>query len=418
MFALVDGNNFYVSCERVFDPKLDGVPVIVLSNNDGCVVARSQEAKALGIAMAAPAFQLQDLVRRHQVRVFSSNYPLYADMSQRVISVLAGYAPCEVYSIDESFLDLTGVERSRRISLGHDMRNQVRRWTGIPTCAGIGPSKTLAKLANHVAKKRPECAGVCDLSDRALRDHVMPTIDVSEVWGIGSKSARKLQAIGVKTVADLARLPPRRARELLTVVGERIVHELNGVACIGLEQSPPPKQATAVTRSFGVPATDCATIEEAVAAFATRAAEKLREAGQAAGILQVFFHTSPFNGDPWCSRAGTHHFPEASCDTLAFVAAATRMARKLFRPGYRFTKAGVMALDLTAAALAPADLFTAADKARSERLMTVLDSINTRMGRNTLQTAAAGIRKPWQQRRERLSPCYTTRIEDVPVVRL
>lgn len=418
MFALVDGNNFYVSCERVFDPKLEGVPVVVLSNNDGCVVARSAEAKALGIPMGAPYFQLRGLIERNGVRVYSSNYPLYSDMSQRVVSVLAGYAPCEVYSIDESFLDLRGIERTRRIPLGHEIRNKVRRWTGIPTCAGIGPTKTLAKLANHVAKKRPECAGVCDLSDAALRAHVMPAIDVGEVWGIGAKSAAKLKAAGISTVAELAGMPARQARDLLTVTGERIVHELNGIPCIALDLSPAPKQATAVTRSFGQPVTGSAAMEEAVASFATRAAEKLRAEGQAAAVLQVFMHTNPFNGDPWCSRSGVHHFPEASNDTLAMVAAATRLARRLFRPGHRFTKAGVMALELVTAAEAPRDLFTAGDRIRSEKLMAAIDAINGRMGRNTIQSAAAGIQKPWQQRRQRLSPCYTTRLEDLPVVRL
>lgn len=418
MFALVDGNNFYVSCERVFNPKLEGVPVVVLSNNDGCVVARSAEAKALGIPMGAPYFQLKQLVKDHGIRTFSSNYPLYADMSQRVVTVLNGFAPCEVYSIDESFLDLQGVPPTSRIQLGHDIRQKVRRWTGIPTCVGIGPTKTLAKFANHIAKKRPECAGVCDLSDPALRRHVMPTIEAAEIWGVGPKSAKKLAEVGVRTVADLAGMPPRLARQLLTVTGERIVHELNGTMCIPLDLSPPPKQATAVTRSFGQPVTTVAAMEEAVAAYATRAAEKLRQEGMAATALQVFMHTNPFNGDPWLSRSGLHSFPEPSSDTLEIVSAATRMARRLFRPGYRFSKAGIMALDLVAVAEVPRDLFMQTDRERSSRLMEAMDAINARMGRNTIHTAAAGIRRSWQQQRNRLSPCYTTKLDDLPMANL
>lgn len=417
MFALVDCNNFYVSCERVFDPRLEGVPALVLSNNDGCVVARSAEVKALGIQMGAPYFKIRDLVEQHKIRVFSSNYALYADMSRRVVAVLTQFAPCEVYSIDESFLDLSGIDRSRCIQLGHDIRHKVRRWTGIPTCTGIAPTKTLAKLANHVAKKRPECAGVCDLSDHALRRHVMPQIDVGEVWGIGGKSAARLKAIGVQTVADLANLAPRRARELLTVTGERIVHELNGVACISLELVPPAKQATAVTRSFGTPVTTLSGMTEAVASYASRLSEKLRKEGQAAGLLQLFMHTNPFNGDPWCQRSGVHNFPVPRNDLTSFVTAAAGLAERLFRPGYRYTKAGVMAFDLVRAEDAPQDLFTVTDSVRSQRLMAAVDAINGRMGRGAIQSAAAGLRPKWAIKREWLSPAYTSRIEEVPIAR-
>jgi DNA polymerase V len=415
MFALVDGNNFYVSCERVFNPRLEGVPVLVLSNNDGCVVARSAEVKALGVQMGAPFFKIRDLIERHRVRVFSSNYALYADMSRRVVAVLTQFAPIEVYSIDESFLDLTGIERNRRIQLGHDIRHKVRRWTGIPTCVGVGPTKTLAKLANHVAKKRPECAGVCDLSDHVLRRHVLPQIDVGEVWGIGGKSAARLKAIGVATVADLAQMAPRRARELLTVTGERIVHELNGVACIDLELVPPAKQATAVTRSFGTPVTTLPAMREAVTSYASRLSEKLRKNGQVAGLLQVFMHTNPFNGDPWLQRSGTHTFPVPRNDMTSFVTAAAALAERLFRPGHRYTKAGAMAFDLLPAEEAPQDLFTVADSGRSERLMAAVDAINGRMGRGAIQSAAAGLRPKWAIKREWLSPGYTSRIEDVPI---
>ena len=428
MFALVDGNNFYVSCERVFAPHLEGWPVVVLSNNDGCFVSRSAEAKALGIPMGAPLFEWQKLIERERVAVFSSNYRLYADMSARVAEVLAQFAPLEIYSIDESFLDLAGIEPAERLQLGHEMRRRVWRWTGIPTCVGIGPTKTLAKLANHAAKKRPECAGVCDLSDKALRQHVMAGVQVGEVWGIGAKSAAKLQALGVKTVAQLAALDPRQARSLLTVVGERIVHELNGRPCLQIEELTPARQATAVTRSFAAPVIGLDALCEAMASFATRAAEKLREQNQQAGQLQVFFHSSPFRAregkEPWFSRAASYTFATPTSDTLQLVSAAVQVARRGFQPGCRLTKAGVMALDLVPAGSGMRDLFEESAATRP-RLMATIDAINKRQGRDAIRTAAAGIQKAgtnrfgaeWRMRQARLSPYYTTRLSDILTVK-
>jgi DNA polymerase V len=433
-FALVDCNAFYVSCERVFDGSLRNRPVIVLSNNDGCAIARSDEAKALGIKMGDPYFKLRDIIRQHDIRVLSSNYPLYADLSRRVVAALRGLAPeLEVYSIDEVFVQMTGLDRVERIKLGHDMRARVLRWTGIPTCVGIGPTKTLAKAANRAAKRLPECAGVCDLGDHALRAHILAKTDVADIWGIGPRLSARLKAIGIPTAADLARMDPANARQMMTVTGERIVRELNGIACLELEDAPPARQATAVTRSFGKPVTSLADMEAAVASYATRAAEKLREHGQAAGMLQVFFHTSPWAEDrsAACSRSGTHSFPQASSDTLAIVAAATTLVRKLFRPGCRFTKAGVMMLDLQDVGGGMGDLFTAESTERRARLMAAMDGVNARLGRGTLRPALttrlgrpAPARHPsssqasWQQNQVMLSPCYTTRIEDLPVVKV
>ena len=428
MFALVDGNNFYVSCERVFAPHLEGRPVVVLSNNDGCFVSRSVEAKALGIPMGAPLFEWRELIQRERVTMFSSNYRLYADMSARVVEVLAQFAPLEIYSIDESFLDLTGVEPAERLQRGHEMRRRVRQWTGIPTCVGIAPTKTLAKLANHAAKKRPECAGVCDLSDQALRRHVMAGVEVGEVWGIGRQSAAKLQALGIRTVAQLAAMDPRLARSLLTVTGERIVHELNGKPCLQIEELKPARQATAVTRSFATPVTELDALCEAVASFATRAAEKLREHDQEAGLLQVFFHSSPFRAkegrEAWFSRAGNYSFPVPTNDTIKFVAAAVGMARRLYRPGHRLTKAGVMALDLVPVGAGMGDLFESLAASRPG-LMAAIDAINAKQGRNAIGTAAAGLHRRqaavpsagWRMRQAKLSPCYTTRLSDILTVR-
>ncbi|MBP6818365.1 MAG: Y-family DNA polymerase [Ferrovibrio sp.] len=419
MYALVDGNNFYVSCERVFDPRLEGRPVLVLSNNDGCVVARSAESKALGIPMGEPLFKLRALVERHDIQVLSSNYPLYADMSSRVVSVLQGFTPrLEVYSIDESFLEVTGQTIPERLAWAHQARGQVRRWTGIPTCVGIGPSKTLAKLANHVAKKRPEAAGCCDLSDEALRRHVMAGIAVSEVWGVGPRITARLQALGITTVAELAAQPPARIRQAFGVVLERTVRELNGLPCIPLDDAPSPKQSIAVTRSFGTPVTARAEMLEALAAHATRLGEKLRHEGMAAGLLQVFFHTSPHGPARVVSRAGNVRFGPPTQDTLRLVSGAQRMAEKLWIDGQRFTKAGVLALDLVAAEAVPGDLFLVETAERSGRLMAAVDRINATYGRHTIFPAAAGIRRDWQHKRDRLSPAYTTRVEDLPVARI
>lgn len=437
MFALVDGNNFYVSCERVFQPRLEGRPVIVLSNNDGCVVARSAEAKALGIPMGAPVFECRAAIARHGIETFSSNYRLYADMSARVVEVLAQFSPdLEVYSIDESFLDLSAVPPAGCIAAGHAMRQRVRRWTGIPTCVGIGPTKTLAKLANHAAKRRPECAGVCDLSDPALRRPVMEGVDVAEVWGIGGRSAAKLGALGIRSAAQLAAMDPRQARALLTVAGERIVHELNGRSCILLEEAAPARQATAVTRSFAAPVTDRDALCQALSSFATRAAEKLRGQGQQCGLLQVFFHSSPFRAregkERWFSRSATHRFPEPTHDTLAMVAAATAIARRLWQPGCRLTKAGVMALDLCMAGEGQRDLFaggdgTGGDSSRRPALLAAIDAINAHHGRNAIRPAAAGGLTArtaagvqgarWQMRQQRLTPSYTTRLSDIVTVK-
>uniref|UniRef100_UPI00186A0691 Y-family DNA polymerase n=1 Tax=Aureimonas psammosilenae TaxID=2495496 RepID=UPI00186A0691 len=274
VLALIDGNSFYCSCERVFDPKLDRRPVIVLSNNDGCAVARTAEAKALGIRMGEPFFKIRDLCRDEGVAVFSSNYTLYGDMSARMNAIYRDWSPdVEVYSIDESFLDLTGFGRRDLDAYARDLRATVRQWTGIPTCVGLGPTKTLAKLANHVAKKNLDLGGVCDLTDERSRSAWLERVEVGDVWGVGSASEAKLVAIGIKTAAQLRDLDVRLARKMLTVVGERTVLELRGIPCLALEDVPPQRKGCAVTRSFGEPVTTLAGMLEAVAAYATRAGE-------------------------------------------------------------------------------------------------------------------------------------------------
>ncbi|GAK73124.1 UmuC protein [Agrobacterium rubi TR3 = NBRC 13261] len=416
-FALIDGNSFYCSCERVFDPSIEKRPVIVLSNNDGCAVARTAEAKALGIGMGEPFFKIRDLCRTNNVAVYSSNYTLYGDMSARLNAIYRQWSPdVEVYSIDESFLDLTDIRPADRQAFGRDLRSTVQRWTGIPTCVGIGPTKTLAKFANHVAKKNPELGGVCDLTDAATRQGWLDRIEVGEVWGVGAASERKLFGLGVETAGDLARIDARLARKLLSVVGERTVLELQGLSCLPLEDVPPQRKGCAVTRSFGTPVTDLAGMLEAVAAYATRAGEKLRRYGLEATHMAVFMHTSRFNEkDQPYSAQTTVHLPEASNDTFDLIRMAQSGARKIFRDGHRYAKAGIIMNDLVPARSQQRPLFDARDRDRSDRLMIALDAVNTKFGRGALIPASAGIKREWQTKFDRRSPRYTTNIKELPI---
>lgn len=416
-FALIDGNSFYCSCERVFDPKIATRPVIVLSNNDGCAVARTSEAKALGIGMGEPYFKIRDLCRDNDVAVYSSNYTLYGDMSARLNAIYRQWSPdVEVYSIDESFLDVTDVAVSDRITFGRDLRSTVQQWTGIPTCVGIGPTKTLAKFANHVAKKNFELGGVCDLTDASVRQSWLDRIEVGEVWGVGPASERKLFGLGIETAGNLSRLDARLARNLLSVVGERTVLELQGFSCIPLEDVPPQRKGCAVTRSFGTPVTELSGMLEAVAAYATRAGEKLRRHKLEATHLAVFMHTSRFNQkDAPYSAQTTVHLSEASADTFDLIRAAQRGATKIFRPGFRYAKAGIILNDLVSARSAPRPLFDARDVEQSDRLMTALDAVNAKFGRGALVPASAGIKRDWQAKFDRRSPRYTTNIKELPI---
>jgi DNA polymerase V len=419
-FALIDGNSFYCSCERVFDPKLRRRPVIVLSNNDGCAVARTAEAKALGIKMGAPMFSIRDLVKREGVVVFSSNYTLYGDMSRRMNTVYERFASdIEIYSIDESFLDLTPVAPEHREELGRDLRNTVSTWTGVPTCVGIGPTKTLAKLANKIAKTTPQLGGVCDLTSAGARREWLPLMPLEDVWGIGGASQTKLMAMGCRTVADVAALDPKLMRKSMTVVGERIIHELNGVPCISLESVAPTRKGCAVTRSFSGRVETLAMMQEAIAAHATRLGEKLRRHGLATDHVTVFFHTSPFDNGPSRSVSTTVDFPEASNDTLVLVRAAKWGARRIWKPGYRYAKAGLMTVDIVPLEGSQRALIGALDRDRSGRLMEALDACNQKHGRGVVFSAAAGIgrqQKAWVTKFDMRSPRYTTRLAEVPVV--
>ncbi|MBF0356616.1 MAG: Y-family DNA polymerase [Alphaproteobacteria bacterium] len=419
--ALVDGNNFFASCEKVFDPSLQGVPVIVLSNNDGCAVARSAEAKALGIPMGAPLFKIRDIVAAHGVRVFSGNFELYGDMSRRVTEVLSSFTPdLEVYSVDESFLAFPGMDHARLLELGQVIRKRVERWTGIPVGVGFGPTKTLAKLANYLAKKVTAFDGVASLMEAEVRQAVLAQIPVGEVWGVGRALAPRLEAMGIRSAYDLAALDPRRARRAFTVVGERLVRELNGLSCLGLDDVPPARQSAVVSRSFGRAVTSRAELEEALAAFAHRAAEKIRAEGLAACYVQAYAHTNRF-AEPESRYAGCAGATliEPTADGGLLIGEVKALLERFWRPGPGFAKAGVMLAGLVPEASAMGSLFgrSAPERDKAKRLMAAMDALNARMGRDTIKPLAAGLGKPWQGKSAHRSKAWTTRWEELPVVR-
>ncbi len=415
--ALVDGNNFFVSCERVFNPQLAGRPVVVLSNNDGCVVARSNEVKALGVKMGTPWFQLRDLARQQGIAALSSNYELYADMSNRMMAVLGEYSPDqEIYSIDECFLGLAGFAHRDLVEYGLTIRRQVGRWIGIPVCVGIGATKTLAKLANHCAKKGlAGREGICDFSRMAgdeLRQ-LFSRIAVGEIWGVGPRLSRQLADLGITNVEALRSADAVTLRSRFSVTLERTIRELNGISCIALEEAAPNKQQIISSRSFGCYVYDLPSLREAVASYIAIAAEKLRSQGSLAGMVQVYVRTNPHKENvPQYQRGLTLPLPEPSNDTLRLTQAALAVLDRLYRPGYAYQKAGVALLHLSAAARAQASLLAISPD--NSRLMETMDRINAIWGRGTLRSAAEGIDKRWRMKRERISPGYTTRWDQLP----
>lgn len=416
--ALIDVNNFYVSCERVFNPKLEDKPVVVLSNNDGCAVARSNEAKALGVRMGQPWFQFKDLARKHGIIAYSSNYALYADMSNRVMSILSMFSPDqEIYSIDECFLELTGFRRFNLIDYGQQIRQRIKQWTGLPVCVGIGSTKTLAKLANHMAKKIPGFKGVCNLNDlsRLQQDDWFSRIGVSETWGVGRRLAPKLHDMGIKTVLDLKRSDPACMRAYFSVVMEKTIREINGTSCIELEEIQLAKKQILSSRSFGIPVSDLASLEESVSLYISRAAEKLRRQQSYAGIVYVYIRTSPFNPRKKCYANGMAIPLSAhSDDTLLLTKAALWGLRRIYRQGYSYQKAGVALVDLAPRQYRQTSLFgTYLTDTRSGNLMRIIDQINARMGRGTLKLASEGFRQSWKMKQGNKSPSYTTNWEEL-----
>lgn len=421
MYALADCNNFYVSCERVFQPRLADRPVLVLSNNDGCVIARSNEVKALGIAMGTPFFQLQDLIRQHRIAVRSSNYTLYGDMSQRVLRTLESLAPeVENYSIDESFLHLEGLSVPE-IEYARQIRATVWQHTGIPVSIGMAPTKTLAKVANKLAKRMPECGGVWALPDLATQTEALRQLPVGDVWGIGPRYATMLVQQGITTAWDLRGADLGWVRAKMTVVGLRTVLELRGQPCIPLDQEPQVSQQIVRSRAFGSPVRTLRELEEAVAMHTSRAAEKLRAQRLAAHRLNVFIRTNPFvPTDRQYANSTTLRLPVATNDTATLLEAAMAGLQQIYRPDFRYKKCGVMLLDLEGTDQVQGHLFVAYDTLRQDRLNAVLDQINRRFGKFCLHHATMGVPHAsprWAMRRDHCSPSFTTRWSDLPRVR-
>jgi DNA polymerase V len=421
--ALVDANSFYCSCERVFRPDLARTPVVVLSNNDGCVVARSAEVKAMGVPMGTPWFQLRERARREGIVAFSSNYTLYGDMSRRFMTVLGQFvAPPDqdIYSIDECFLDFTGQPRLDLEHTGHAIRRRVLQWTGLPVCVGFGASKTQAKLANHVAKTDPAWDGVCDLTalDEAALSRLLAGIPVGKVWGVGRRLGAKLEAGGIRTADDLRTADARRLRERFSVVLERTVSELRGTACLPWELETPPREQIIASRSFGRALTALDDLAEAVRAHACRAAEKLRRQDGVARGVSVWIETNPFRPQDVQYRPQSMlQLPAHTADSAELAAWAGRVLRTIYRPGHRYVKAGVMLFDIRARGCRQGGLFDRdpRDEARRARLMGVMDAANRHWGRGTLAIGSAGIRceRAWTMQRGMLSPRYTTCWDEV-----
>lgn len=425
--ALVDANSFYCSAERIYRPDLEGVPVVVLSNNDGCVVARSAEVKVLGVPMGSPWFQIKDQAKKHGIVAFSSNYTLYGDVSRRFMDVLAQFVPPEdqeVYSIDECFLDFTHHRLTDPTATGRVIRDRVKRWTGLPVCVGFGATKTLAKMANNCAKKQPQWGGVCDLTalSETELDATLAQVPVGDVWGIGRKISAQLIQGGIQTAADLRRANPKRIRERFSVMVERTVSELQGVSCVAWETEPPAKQQIIASRSFGQPLYTLDELRSPIHFHANRAAEKLRQQGSAAGRVGVWIQTNIFREqDAQYTPHRSVALPVATDDTATITAWAMAVLEAIWRGGYRYVKAGVMLDDLRPRGLVQSGLFDTAPPAqnlRREKLMGVLDTANAKWGRGSMGIGAAGVKKQeaWGMQRGNLSPRYTTDWDELRVV--
>ena len=415
--ALVDCNNFYVSCERVFRPDLAHVPLVVLSNNDGCVVSRSSEAKAIGIRMGQPWFECKRLAEEHGVLAMSSNYALYADLSNRVMTILRGFSPrTEVYSIDECFVDLTGIPHLHEVS--YAMRERVGRWTGIPVCIGIGPTKTLAKLANHIAKKHPRSRGVFNYNALTpeQKARLLRQIPVEEVWGVGRQLTQRLALHGIQTVLDLqqAHVPTLRAE--FGVVMEKTQRELQEIPCVEVQEVQPDRQQIISSRSFGGMVTELPVLKDAISTFVANACAKLRAQNSRASVIQVFLLTNRFRQDlPQYSPSLAVPLPHPTHDTREVNRWAAYLCDCMFKPGYQYKKAGIMLSDIRPAPHWQGDLLERAPPV-NDSLMQALDALNQRYGRGTVKVSTQGAYPDWQMRQERKSPHYTTSWEEMPTV--
>ncbi|MFW2422314.1 MAG: Y-family DNA polymerase [Porticoccaceae bacterium] len=413
MYALVDCNSFFASCEQIFRPELRHQPVVVLSNNDGCIVARSKEAKALDIPDLQPYFKVKSLLERHKVKVFSSNYELYGDISRRVVTVLREYAPAlEVYSIDESFLLLDGCQFNWP-EYGREIKETLWRDVRMPVCVGFAETKTLAKLANHIAKKSQKLQGVCVLDKLERWRTVFEKLPVNKVWGVGSRLSRRLAELGIHSVYDLQSADAKRIRRHFGVNLERTVAELNGVRCMNLDSQPQNKKQIYATRSFGQRVESQQGLEQAVSLYASRAAVKLRKQQSLVKTLLVFIQSSRFDADSYYNSA-TCQLPFASNDSGQIISAAKRLVAQLYKPGFAYAKAGVGLIELVDEAAGQLNFFDSYQSEKSAKLMALVDKLNSNGPQ--LFFASSGVNPSWQMQRRLKSPAYTTRLSDLPVV--
>lgn len=412
VFFLIDVNNMYVSCERVFDPFLNDKPVIVLSNNDGCAVARSNEAKSLNIKMGVPLFQIKDIVQQHKVIVLSSNYAMYAEMSRRFHTILASYVTAEEvepYSIDECFVDFTAYEKNFDLEkVGQQMRQQIWKWLGLPVCVGIGRSKTEAKIANHIAKKNPGFNSVCDLvsMDPCNKEYYFSLIDVSEVWGVGRKHSKKLQSMGINTVLDLACAEPREMQKKFSIVMARTIYELQGISCIEIEHTPPSKKQIVASRSFGGRVTELTDLKEAISMYAQDACKRLRDEGLLCGCMIAFVQSNQFDPNvPFYNKSITGSFSEPTDCAIDFVKAATRMLNDIYKEGIKYKKCGVVLTCLEPKSGHTYDLLTDFETIeKKEQLMRALENVHTKFGKKKIGVGPCYIPgRTWSMSRDKLS---------------
>ena len=415
VFALIDCNAFYVSCERVFNPKLNNKPVVALSNNDGCIIARSKEAKALGIKMGVPLFKVKDIVERENVIVFSSNYTLYADMSRRVMNIISEFAPSiEVYSIDEAFIELTNMNVDYE-SYVRQMRKVILQYTGIPVSIGIASTKTLTKVANHIAKDDESLEGVCSLVKHENLDQVLEDTNVADVWGVGRQLSKKLIANGIFNAKLLKNCEDAWVRKMMSVNGLKTVSELREISCLDLEETSATRKSCCTTRSFGKPLENLDDIEQAVTTFARRATERIRGENLTASTVSVFLRTNPFDRNRYYSNSSTTTLSYPTYDTMQIVKTALQLTKIIFRENYKYKKAGVLLSGFYEKGTETKDLFSET-RYRSPKLMSAVDQINERYGSDTIQIATECQMGKWKQKRKNCTQSYTTQLDNVLLI--
>ena len=415
MFALVDCNNFYVSCERVFEPKLKYSPVVVLSNNDGCIIARSNEAKALGIKMCEPVFQVKHIIEKNNITVFSTNFALYGDFSNRVMNILTSLvSDIEVYSIDEAFLDFSLWGKKHFYTQAMHIRKIIKKRTGIPVSIGISTTKTLAKIANHIAKRSNQFEGVFILDDPIMNNKILEQFPIEKIWGIGRKTTKFLNYYGIKTALQLQKIDRKWIKKYLTIKGLQTVQELNGESCFSIDPIIKPKKEICTSRSFGKMVTDLQLLKESIAMYATRCAEKLRKQKSYTGLVKVFINSNYFRQDlPQYNNCCTMTLPIETNDTAEIIHYALKGLEKIYRPNYQYKKAGVIISKLVNQNRVQCNLFDNVNRQKSEKIMHSIDKINTTMGRDYIRYGIQGFNSSWKLHQERLSPCYTSRWSDL-----